>query len=79
MQFNNIKSNDSLAYKIETVRKFIEDSLGIDKSIKAYRLAEENNFANYKDVLTTPDQQSFYPLILQLVSSEEILLAKWLK
>ena len=79
LQLNNIKSNDSLAYKIETVRKFIEDSLGIDKSIKAYRLAEENNFSNYKDILTTPDQQSFYPLLLQLVSSEEILLAKWLK
>lgn len=79
LKFDNIKSNDSLAYKIETVRKFIEDSLGIEKTIEAYRLAVEDNFSNYKEILATPDQQSFYPLIMQLVSSEEILLAKWLK
>lgn len=73
LNFESVNHNDSLSFKIEMVRQFVEDGLGINKMIDAYLLAKEKDTEKYKELLTTPQQQDYYQLILQLITAEETL------
>ncbi|OHT13794.1 hypothetical protein TRFO_16021 [Tritrichomonas foetus] len=73
-----VKDNDSLQYRIEALRQFIEKNLGFDKFLEIYRLIsveidemnEGEGETKVKEILND-NELSFYPLIQQLVFCEE--------
>lgn len=77
----SVTDRDSLSYRVEAIRQFIEKGLGLDKFIEVYRFivveSDEMNEidANKKihEILSTPDELSYYKLIQQLVVCEETL------
>ena len=74
-----VTNNDSLNYRIEALRLFIEQNLGLDKFIDVYRfitvdsdnMTDEEGGERVKQILKTQEELSFYPLIQQLVFCEE--------
>ncbi|KAK8845020.1 hypothetical protein M9Y10_021196 [Tritrichomonas musculus] len=77
----SVTDRDSLSYRVEAIRQFIEKGLGLDKFIEIYRfIVVENDEMNEIDankkiheILSTPDELSYYKLIQQLVVCEETL------
>lgn len=73
-----IPANEPRAVQNEHVRKFIENNLGADKFIQAYRLMVDHSsnmteaeFQNQlESILTTSDELDYCPLIRQLIISE---------
>lgn len=76
-----VTDNDSLHYRVEALRLFIEQNLGLDKFIEVYRfitvdsdnMTDEEGGDKVKQILSTPEELSYYPLIQQLVFCEESL------
>lgn len=74
-----VTDKDSMNYRIEAIRIFIEDGLGIEKFIECYQfmteqsdnLEEHEADLQLRKILSTPDQLSYYPLIQQLIVCEE--------
>jgi hypothetical protein len=74
----SVGDGDSMDYRIEALRQFIERGLGLDKFIEAYQIimAEGDDGdvdTELKKVLETADQRTYVPLIQQLVVCEESL------
>jgi hypothetical protein len=74
----SVGDGDSMEYRIEALRQFIERALGLEKFIEAYQIimAEGDDGdldTELKRVLETADQRAYVPLIQQLVVCEEFL------
>ena len=76
-----VTDNDSLHYRIEALRQFIEQNLGLDKFIQVYNfitiesdnMTEEEGGSKVKEILKDENDLQYYPLIQQLVFCEESL------
>ena len=75
------KGKDSLNYRIETIRQFIEQGLGLDTFIRVYKflshesdaMSDEQMNEQLKQLLPTPEKLKYYSLIQQLIICEETL------
>jgi hypothetical protein len=75
----SVADGDSMAYRIEALRKYIEDGLGLDLFVEAYQfsnggsdhLTAAETDVELRKLLSTPQQLAFYPLIEQLIVCEE--------
>ena len=65
---NSVKNDDPLAYKLESVRLFLEEMLGIEKFKEIYKVASEEESTQLLK-LTQSDAYVFQ-LVLQLVAYE---------
>lgn len=76
-----VTDHDSLHYRVEALRQFIEENLGIDKFIEVYQfitvdgdqMTNDEGYAKITKILSKPEELSFYTLIQQLVFCEESL------
>lgn len=81
LKLPSVTNRDSLSYRIEAIRQFIEEGLGLDKFIEIYNFVTDDSDdvndvdANRRihEILSTPDELSYYKLIQQLVVCEETL------
>ncbi|EAY19670.1 STE family protein kinase [Trichomonas vaginalis G3] len=76
-----VSGDDSLSYRVEALRQFIEQGLGLDTFLAIYKLLtdESDNMSDVdidkktKEILHTKDQLTFYPLLNQLIKCEDTL------
>ena len=75
-----VTDRDSMNYRVEAIRQFIEQGLGLDKFLEAYQLITDEAGIDEKEmderlrkVLSKPEEMSYYPLIQQLIVCEESL------
>ena len=75
-----VTNRDSLTYRAEAIRQFIENGIGLENFCAAYEIMTRPDGASdrrrkkrVKRVLTTSEQMEYYPLIQQLVLCEESL------
>ena len=75
-----VTNKDSLTYRAEAIRQFIENGIGLENFCAAYEIMTRPDGASdrrrkkrVKRVLTTSEQMEYYPLIQQLVVCEESL------
>jgi hypothetical protein len=78
LRLPSVGDGDSMEYRVEALRQFIERGLGLDKFIEAYQIViaegdDSNVDAELKRVLETAEQRAYVPLIQQLVVCEESL------
>lgn len=74
-----VTDRDSMNYRIEALRQFIEEGLGLDKFIETYQFiteqSDEMDEANVdkelKKILETHEQQQYLTLIQQMIVCEE--------
>ncbi|KAG2382327.1 hypothetical protein C9374_005529 [Naegleria lovaniensis] len=77
LQLNNAKDNDSLHFRIESLRKFLEEALGDDVLIRVYKLLRRDDVA--EGIIECQIQEllgikhSYLPLVHQLIFCEDIL------
>lgn len=71
---------DSMNYRIEALRQFIEEGLGLDKFIEVYQfITEDSDALDERDVdiqlrkMLNAEQIQYYPLVQQLIVCEESL------
>ncbi|KAH0793665.1 serine/threonine-protein kinase Nek1-like [Histomonas meleagridis] len=82
LKLPTVTDRDSMAYRVEAIREFIERGLGLDVFIEVYNvltadadnLPEEEVDARLHELLNSPEQLKFYPLIQQLIVCEETLM-----
>jgi NIMA (never in mitosis gene a)-related kinase len=76
-----VRNDDSLGYRIEALRQFLEQEIGLGKFIEAYQFLSEGCDELQADqvdgkmrgIFPTPNLQAYYPLIQQLVVCEDSL------
>jgi hypothetical protein len=81
LKLPSVTDRDSMNYRIEALRKFIEDGIGVDKFIRAYRfmnggsdgLSEKDVDIELRKIFCEEKQLAYYPLVHQLVVCEESL------
>jgi hypothetical protein len=74
----SVADGDSKAYRIEALRQFIEEGLGLDKFMEVYQFVREGTDGipdeeadlRMREILSTAKQQAFYPLVQQLIVCE---------
>lgn len=77
LQLENAKENDSLNFRIEALRKYLEEALGDDALIRVYKLLRRDDVAEgliekeIQELLGS--KQSYLPLVHQLIFCEDIL------
>jgi anti-sigma28 factor (negative regulator of flagellin synthesis) len=76
LELPSVTDEDSLGYRIEALRQFIENGIGLDKFVEAYQFVREaadepDGNAKLKQILATQEQLAYYPLIQRLVVCEE--------
>lgn len=81
----NVSSKDSLMYRIESLRMFLEDKLGFETFIKIYHLLNDNNANNNNNNGSDPsideqigkilneEQMPLLSLIHQLIFCEDCM------
>jgi hypothetical protein len=79
LRLPRVSDADSKSYRIEALRQFIEEGLGIDRFINVYQfirvdsdqLSPVEMDVHLRKMLSTPKQLTYYPLIEQLIVCEE--------
>jgi hypothetical protein len=75
----SVGGEDSLAYRIEALRQFIEDGLGLERFIEVYEFVRDGSSelsgadadARIRSLLPSPELIKYYALVQQLVVCEE--------
>jgi hypothetical protein len=81
LNLQGVGDSDSLGYRIEALRQFLEEGIGLDKFIEAYQFVSEGCDelrpdeidAQMQRIFPTPHLQAYCPLIQQLVVCEDSL------
>ena len=81
LKLPSVTDRDSLSYRVEAIRQFIEKGLGLDKFLEIYRfvtvesdeISEAEANKKIHEILSTDDELSYYKLIQQLIVCEEAL------
>lgn len=76
-----VSGDDSLSYRVEALRMFIEEGLGLDTFLAIYQLLtdDSDNMSDAdidkktKEILHTKEQLNYYPLLNQLIKCEDTL------
>lgn len=68
----NVKPTDPLSFKIESIRVFLEELLGIDKFIEIYQFAQTPESDGEKLLKMTKSDVYVFQLIMQLVAYEKL-------
>ena len=72
---NELKlDSDSLPYKTEVIRQFIENGLGTDKFITVYNFYQSHEDDKANDLLNTTYDKAYIFLIHQLIQMEEYII-----
>ena len=76
----NVSQGDSLAYRIETLRMYLEDQMGFEEFLKAYQLlkhtAEEEDQPGQQaseNSMVDPQLLPYFAIVNQLIVCEENL------
>ena len=77
----HVSGDDSLSYRVEALRQFIEEGLSLDTFLAMYQLlTEDSDHMSNEEIdkqihslLKTPEQLAYYPLLNQLISCEDSL------
>jgi hypothetical protein len=81
LKLPSVTDRDSMNYRIEALRKFIEDGIGVERFVRAYRflgggsdgLSEQAVDIEVRQIFCGEKQLAYYPLVHQLVVCEESL------
>jgi hypothetical protein len=74
----SVADGDSRDYRIEALRKFIEEGIGLDKFLEVYEFIRDGTDAlpdgeadmRMREILSTPKERAYYPLVQQLIVCE---------
>ena len=73
-----VTDKDSLNYRAEAIRQFVENGIGLDRFMEAYEImtrqddaSERRRKKRVERVLKTKKEMEYYPLIQQLIVCEE--------
>ena len=77
----HVSGDDSLSYRVEALRQFIEEGLSLDTFLAMYQLlTEDSDHMSNEEIdkqihslLKTPEQLAYYPLLNQLIACEDSL------
>lgn len=76
----NVSNDDTLGFRIEVLRCFIEEGIGSETFLEIYEFFTQHadNMSDHeidhkiKQILKTPEQLMYYPLLNQLIACEEL-------
>jgi len=80
LKLDSVNNDDSLNYRVEALRIFLEDGLGMDTFIKIYgfltsdqEISPQETDDRIREILKSQEQIVYYPLVQQLIVCEESL------
>jgi hypothetical protein len=79
LDLRGVGEGDSVGYRIEALRQFLEQGIGVDKFMEAYQFVSQGYEgleptevdAQLRRIFPSPEILAFYPLIQQLVVCEQ--------
>jgi hypothetical protein len=79
LSLQGVRDGDSIEYRVEALRQFLEQGIGLEKFTEAYQFITEGADglepaqvdAQMRRIFSTPELLAYYPLIQQLIVCEE--------